>query len=196
MSAKQRIENLIDVSRETMERLEIYSKLLNKWNPKINLVAKSTLPEQWERHFLDSAQIWPHCPTFAGKWVDIGSGAGFPGLVLALIAKEKAPDLKFTLVESDARKSSFLRTVARETAVSIDIQTTRIESLEFPEFDVVSARALASVDSLLEFSHPILKSDGVCLFLKGKDCANELAVAEKKWRFQSETFTSLTSGEA
>lgn len=196
MSGKARVGNLPFVSRETLQHLQAYVNLLVKWNPKINLVAKSTLKDAWERHILDSAQTWVHRPDSIQKWCDIGSGAGFPGLVLAVIAKEEAPDVSFHLVESDARKCSFLRTVARELDLSVEVHTQRVESIEEMTFDVVSARALASVSDLLNYARPILAPNGVCLFLKGKDCAKEIAEAEQDWRFEVESFESLTAADA
>ena len=114
-TSKLELMRLCDVSRETMDRLEVYSKLLEKWNPAINLVSKTTLKNKWHRHFLDSAQLWQHLPNYAKTLVDIGSGAGFAGLVLAIIALEKKPLLKFVLIESDSRKCAFMRNVSRET---------------------------------------------------------------------------------
>ena len=107
--------NLGDVSRETMQRLDVYKSLLTKWNPKINLVSRSTLAEMDTRHFQDSAQILDLSDSSATNWVDMGSGGGFPGLVIALLAPELRPELNMTLIESDQRKCSFLRTVARES---------------------------------------------------------------------------------
>ena len=190
--AKERIQTLCDVSRETMGRLQIYADLLEKWNPKINLVSKSTLAEKWQRHFLDSAQLWPHIPMEAQTLVDIGSGAGFAGLVLAIIATEKNPNLKTTLIESDARKCAFMRNVAREVGVSADIQTKRIETADNINADILTARALASVQQLLGHSENILSPSGSCLFLKGEACAIEVSQARESWDFTAIETNSLT----
>lgn len=139
--AQSNFAEYFDVSRETMDRLGAYASLLEKWNPKINLVSSSTLANTWHRHLADSAQLWALAPEGAKSWMDIGSGAGFPGLVIAAIAAEKLPDLAVTLVESDRRKSVFLKTVAREMGVTVNVITERIEMLEPQNADILSARA-------------------------------------------------------
>lgn len=180
----------VNVSRETFDKLEIYQQQLIKWNPKINLVSKSTIATVWLRHILDSVQIWPHAPKF-DKWVDIGSGAGFPGMVIAILARELSPGSEIHLVESDARKCAFLRNVSRETNTKVTVHTSRIENLDEGRFDVVSARALASADKLLNYADKLLRPAGKCLFLKGAQCDNELQDANKNWDFQLERFPSL-----
>jgi len=172
---------MFDVSRETMDRLEAYAALLVKWNPKINLVAKSTIPEVWHRHMADSAQLWALAPKGAKSWMDIGSGAGFPGLVIAAIAAEKAPDLKVSLVESDRRKSVFLQSAAREMGITVEVITKRIEALEPQGVDILSARALSSLSQLLEFTTKHRKPEGVCLFPKGARVDSELTEASSCW---------------
>jgi 16S rRNA (guanine527-N7)-methyltransferase len=190
--AKDKIADICNVSRETMSKLEVYADLLEKWNPKINLVSKTTLPEKWQRHFLDSAQVFPEIPTDAQKLVDIGSGAGFAGLVLAIIGAEKRPNVSFTLIESDARKCAFMRNAARAAGVDVDIQTKRIESVKDLNADVVTARALATVQQLLGYSENILTQNGTCLFLKGEACDNEIKQARESWDFNAQETNSLT----
>lgn len=190
--AKDNIRNKCAVSDITIERLEIYAGLLAEWNPKINLVSKSTLPDMWERHFLDSAQVWPLIPKDAVNLIDIGSGAGFAGLVLATIAAEVRPDLNVTLIESDTRKCAFMRNAARKMGISPKIITQRIESVEMVHADVLTARALASISDLLGFSSKILSSDGVCLFLKGEACAIEIEQARDSWSFDADLTPSIT----
>ncbi|MEJ6708814.1 MAG: 16S rRNA (guanine(527)-N(7))-methyltransferase RsmG [Amylibacter sp.] len=190
--AKERIQELCDVSRETMDRLQTYADLLEKWNPSINLVSKTTLSEKWQRHFLDSAQVWLHIPSDAKTLVDIGSGAGFAGLVLAIIGMEKKPDLAFTLIESDARKCAFMRNVARTVGLSVEIQTKRIEQVENLTADVLTARALATVSQLLAYGENILSPNGCCLFLKGQGCAIEVAEARESWSFNAKETNSQT----
>lgn len=187
---------IFDVSRETMGRLEAYAALLVKWNPKINLVAKSTIPDVWHRHMADSAQLWAAAPRGAKTWMDIGSGAGFPGLVIGAIAAEKAPNLKVTLVESDRRKSIFLKSAAREMGISVEVITKRIELLEPQSADVLSARALSSLTQLLEFAEKHRKPDGVCLFPKGARVDSELTEASSCWHMAYETFPSMTDPDA
>ena len=115
-----------NVSRETLERLDVYADLLRRWTRKINLVSKGSLEGLWTRHFLDSAQLLTLAPESSVSWADLGSGGGFPGAVVAVLAAETRPDLKVTLVESDQRKAVFLRTVLRETGVAGDVLTARI----------------------------------------------------------------------
>lgn len=185
-----------DVSRETMDKLGVYASLLEKWNPKINLVSSSTLANTWHRHLADSAQLWALAPEGVRSWMDIGSGAGFPGLVIAAIAAEKSADLVVTLVESDRRKSVFLKTVAREMGVSVNVITERIEFLEPQHADILSARALASLTQLLEFAEKHRKTVGICLFPKGMRVDSELTEASTCWHMSYETFPSVTEQDA
>lgn len=185
-----------DVSRETMGRLEIYSSLLVKWNPRINLVSKQTIPDIWERHFVDSAQIYSLAPKGFTNWVDIGSGGGFPGLVCAIIATELDPSAMFTLVESDARKSVFLRTVIRETGANAKVISDRIEKIPPLRAQVLSARALADLDTLLSFSERHLQESGTALFPKGVNWEKELKIASRAWLFDWEATKSKTESGA
>ena len=173
-SAKEQILRSPDVSRETIERLYIYEELLLRWQKVKNLVAPSTLPELWSRHFADSLQILPLMPD-AVTWVDLGSGAGFPGLVIAIQLVGK-PGSSVHLVESDHRKCAFLREVARETGAPAFVHNQRIENIagKFEKIDAVTARALASMDKLLKLSRPILEKGAIGFFLKGQDVAAEL----------------------
>jgi len=193
---QDKFAEVFDVSRETMDRLQAYSALLVKWNPKINLVAKSTISNMWHRHFADSAQIWALAPKGAKTWLDIGSGAGFPGLVIAAIAAEKTPDLAVTLVESDRRKSVFLQAAAREMGISVQIITKRIEDLEPQNADIMSARALSSLSQLLEFADKHRKPHGVNLFPKGARVDSELTESSTCWHMAYETFPSMTDSDA
>lgn len=172
-----------DVSRETSERLDIYAKLLQTWNPKINLVAPSTIDDLWSRHFVDSAQLYGLAPKNFDHWVDLGSGGGFPGLVTAILAQEKSGTSRVTLVESDARKCAFLRTVLRETDVAATVITKRIEAVPPLFASVVSARALAPLSKLLEFSHLHLSEAGVALLQKGQNWEKEISDARSAWQF-------------
>ncbi|UWQ07795.1 16S rRNA (guanine(527)-N(7))-methyltransferase RsmG [Aliiroseovarius crassostreae] len=185
-----------DVSRETLERLEIYASLLKKWNPAINLVAPSTINDLWERHFLDSAQVFSALPQDAKKWCDVGTGGGFPGLIVAMLAQEKAPELQVTCIESDLRKATFLRTVLRETGVEANVLSERIEQAEPQAADVFSARALASLDKLLEFSERHLSPNGICVFQKGARYQEEVEEALENWSFQLDKIPSVTNSDA
>lgn len=186
----------LDVSRETFDRLSVYEALLKKWNPAINLVSKSSISDLRSRHFVDSSQIFSLMPQNAKRWVDIGSGGGFPGLVCAIISAEKSPETQFHLVESDLRKATFLRNVARETGVSVHVHSERIEKLQSLTADVLSARALASLDKLLEFSVGHLSKDGVALFPKGENYKSELSAAHEKWSFRCEEYPSTTGSNS
>ncbi|EEX09053.1 16S rRNA methyltransferase GidB [Ruegeria lacuscaerulensis ITI-1157] len=185
----------LNVSRETLDRLRLYVDLLEKWNRKINLVSRSTLSEAWSRHILDSIQVFQQVDHF-DRWVDLGSGGGFPGLVCAVIATESWPDAQFTLVESDQRKSAFLRTVIRETGANCTVVSKRIEAVDRLEADVLSARALADLPTLLSYCERHLRQDGVALFPKGANWKKELAEAQQEWNFSAEPIKSLTEPQA
>lgn len=193
--SEARFLEAVNVSRETLERLRAYDALLQKWNPKINLVSGSTLNEVWSRHFLDSAQIFDLADG-DGLWADLGSGGGFPGLVVAILAMEKRPNLTVTLVESDLRKSAFLASVARELGLTVDLQSQRIEAMAALSADVISARALAPLDKLLEFADQHLAARGKAIFLKGASWRSELATAQKLWSFDFEAHESKTGDGA
>lgn len=182
-----------NVSRETLARLEAYAALLAKWQAKINLVGPATLPETWRRHFLDSAQLYAHLPANTRVIADLGSGAGFPGLVLAIVAEAAGRDLTVHLVESDARKAAFLAEAAREARIvgAVKIHPVRAEALAGRmAADVITARALAPLDRLLGLARPLLKPDGLCLFLKGEKADAEIAEARKRWDFALERVAS------
>lgn len=192
MSGLGAFEAEVNVSRETLQRLKVYAGLLEKWNPSINLVAKSTLPDLWARHFLDSTQILHLAPHDAGKWVDIGTGGGFPGLVIAIMADVSRPGLRVTCVESDQRKATFLRTVVRETGISADVVAQRIEDLDPMCADVVSARALAPLVELVGYADRHLREGGTAIFPKGAGYRAEVSQALEKWFFQMDTYPSKT----
>jgi len=174
----------VDVSRETLQRLGLYLDLLRRWQRAINLVGASTLADPWRRHILDCAQIVPHVPGTAATVLDLGSGAGLPGLVLALLG---VPGVQ--LVESDLRKAHFLREAARATGAQVLIHPVRIEQVEL-RADVVTARALAPLPRLLELASPVLAPHGVCLFLKGESVLDELTRARQSWHMHSEIVPS------
>ena len=183
------------ISRATREKLETYEALLKRWQKTINLVAPSTLDEIWHRHFADSAQLWQHRPANARTCLDLGSGAGFPGLVLAIMAAETG-GTRHILVESDSRKAAFLREVARETRVAVDILCMRIESVETHAkvgvADCVTARALAPLSRLVEIAAPYFASSTLGLFLKGREVAAEVEKAAQDWQFAFELIPSVT----
>lgn len=189
--AQQDQWNALDVSRETLDRLQAYGDLLVKWQAKINLVSNSTLDDLWTRHLLDSAQIYPYLPENCKTLVDIGCGAGFPGLVLAIMGVEDVH-----LVDSDARKMAFVREAARVTETQVTIHNCRIDDLKESGFaDVVTSRALANLEKLLSFSAQLRKPDGRCIFLKGRKAEEEIKDARKVWDFNCETEQSLSNPE-
>ncbi|RBW54114.1 16S rRNA (guanine(527)-N(7))-methyltransferase RsmG, partial [Phaeobacter gallaeciensis] len=183
------------VSRETFEKLEAFDALLKKWNPKINLVSRKSLADVWVRHISDSLQVYS-CLNASGHWVDLGSGGGFPGVIVAIVASVENPGLNVTLVESDQRKSAFLRTVLRETVSVGMVITDRIENIEPLDADILSARALSDLPRLLEFSQRHLKSTGIALFPKGATWKKEVEEAKQEWNFDFEAVKSVTEPSA
>jgi 16S rRNA (guanine527-N7)-methyltransferase len=187
-----RFRQTTDVSRETIEKLVIYQRLLEKWQAKINLVSATTLPDIWLRHFLDSWQVLAglgDAPTVA----DLGAGAGFPGLVIAICAPAKT----LHLIESDARKCAFQIEVARETGAKIQIHNARAETLAGKlAVAAVTSRALAPLDKLLELAVPLLEPDGLCTFLKGATHKAELTQAETAWHMRVSAVASMTEPDA
>ncbi|WP_106746648.1 16S rRNA (guanine(527)-N(7))-methyltransferase RsmG [Yoonia maritima] len=182
----------VNVSRETYEDLQRFSDLVRKWTPKINLISPTTIPDLWDRHIVDSAQIYKFAPQTYKKWVDIGSGGGFPGIVMAIIGKSQQPDANFTLIESDQRKATFLRTAARELDLNVKVLAERIENAEQQGADIVSARALSTLSTLFPLVSRHLKDDGKAILHKGKKAGEEIADAHKNWCFELEEATSLT----
>ncbi|MDX2143713.1 MAG: 16S rRNA (guanine(527)-N(7))-methyltransferase RsmG [Rhodospirillaceae bacterium] len=170
------------VSPDTLARLKAFADLLVAWNAKINLVSKSTIPDLWHRHILDSAQIYPLLPRDYSTLIDLGSGAGFPGLILSIMG---APGVH--LIESDARKSAFLREAIRVTGASAKVLNVRIEDAPTLKADVITARALAPLSELLRYSAPFWGSKTTCFFLKGQHVGVELTDAHKMWRMTTET---------
>ena len=196
MTGPDEFAKVYNVSRETLDRLNTYHQLLHKWNPSINPVSRSTLADAWARHFADSAQLWSLSPETATLWADFGSGGGFPGMVIAIFAAEKRPAMEVVLVESDGRKAAFLSAVARETGITPRILTDRVETLQALQADVVSARALASLDVLLGYAARHLVPGGMALFPKGEKAQAELDNARATWRFSLQEHRSQTDPSA
>jgi 16S rRNA (guanine527-N7)-methyltransferase len=178
---------LVSVSRETQDRLRCYVDLLGKWNERINLVGPATLADVWRRHMLDSAQLYRMLPASVETLVDLGSGAGLPGLILAILG---VPNVH--LIESDARKAVFLQEAARVTGTAVKIHRVRIEAAPRIEADIVTARALAKISLLLEYSSRFLKPGGSCYLLKGARWTEEMVEARKNWRMTSSEIPSLS----
>ncbi len=192
------IATTFGVSRETAENLGTYAELLQRWQKTINLVAPATMGDLWQRHFADSAQLWAIAPARALTWIDLGSGGGFPGLVLGIMLAER-PGARMILVESDGRKAAFLREVARATSAPVDILCTRIEKastqVKVDQVDVITARALAPLPRLLGLAQPFFSGGTEGLLLKGRDVESELIEARASWSFISELRPSRTDAE-
>jgi 16S rRNA (guanine527-N7)-methyltransferase len=180
-------QTTFNVSRETVDRLRAYADLLVKWNPRINLVSPDSIPNLWSRHIADSAQLFRFIPQNAPNLLDVGSGAGFPGLVLAIMGVTG-----IHLVESDQRKCAFLREAARVSGVQVTVNAERIEKVPPFEAAVVTARALAPLAKLLDWTAPFRADSTICLFLKGQAVEGELTEARKQWTMGIERQQSLT----
>ena len=175
--SKSSFQDVAGVSRETLEKLSLYVDLLQKWQVRFNLVGPSTLQNIWRRHMLDSSRLFPYITKGIGSVLDLGSGAGFPGLVLSIMG---LPNV--VLLESNRKKCGFLKEVIRETACNTTVFNGRVEEYsKLHSAQYVTSRALASLDDLLIMSHPLLASSGSCLFLKGERYEEELTLATKKW---------------
>jgi 16S rRNA (guanine527-N7)-methyltransferase len=178
---------IIPVSRETQDRLQIFVALLKSWNRRINLVGRDTIGDIWRRHILDSAQLFRLLPRQARSLIDLGSGAGFPGLVLSMMG---VPEVH--LVESDGRKAAFLREAVRVTGTPAVLHAKRIDRVSPFGADVITARALAPLSELLEISQEFRAPNTICLFLKGRMVDEELTEATKAWHMQVDRQPSLS----
>jgi 16S rRNA (guanine527-N7)-methyltransferase len=203
MSKHLRISSVVDfaqafqVSHETVEKLKLYESLLIRWQKAVNLVAPGTIPQLWQRHFADSAQVLALAPT-AKTWVDMGSGGGFPALVIAIMLANQR-ECQVHLIESNARKCAFLSEVARQTGAPARVHNARIADVAasgtIPFADAVTARALAPLDTLLDLALPFLGNASVALFLKGREAGVEVADARKRWVFDLKTHPSISDAE-
>ena len=183
----------LNVSRETLNGFYEYETLLSKWNEKINLVSKNTLVDIWERHFLDSGQIIKHVEASGKRWVDVGSGAGFPGLVVALLLRDRKIDCDLVLVEKNPKKGFFLNEVIRKLNLSVEVLNDNIDSLEPLNADILTARAFSELENLIEIAFRHRKKEGICLFLKGENYRMELDKTLNYWFFDYDIVDSLSS---
>jgi 16S rRNA (guanine527-N7)-methyltransferase len=181
----------VDVSRETHEALDRFASLLLRWNRTVNLISRADEQHLWKRHIDDSLQLLPLMAPLPSRAIDLGAGAGFPGLVLAL-----ASGVHFDLIEADQRKCAFLREAARATRASVQIHPVRIGTASLPPAPLVCARALAPLPGLLEMAAPLLAAGGQCLFLKGANVATELTHAAAEWQMQVDQIPSRTDPQA
>ncbi len=173
------------VSRETTDRLRAFTALVLRWNRTINLISRRDETQIEDRHLQDSLNLLPHLPPAFEHAIDLGSGAGFPGLVLAI-----ATNRPFALIEADHRKAAFLREAARITAAPVTVHTVRAEEADLPPADLITARALAPVATLLAWAHPLLAPGGACVFPKGRTAKEELTTARQQWHMRVEHWPS------
>ena len=181
------VRERLDVSRETVAKLEIYLSALQRWNRSINLVAPTTLKDPWRRHILDCGQLAALIPEDAQTIADMGSGAGLPGMILAMMNPKK----HLLLIESDGRKCAFLRLMAAELSPNAEVIHERLKSLE-RRADIVTARALAPLSALLDYAEPLKTARTRGLFLKGRGAKEELTEAGEYWNMHVETRPSLS----
>jgi len=179
------------LTRGALDRYQEWGNLLEKWNPTINLVAPSTVEDFWHRHAYDSWQIIAHVPSHVQTVIDLGSGAGFPALSIAIEMKERGTG-HVTLVESAGKKVNFLRTVIRDLALPATVVNQRAEELHPQSFDLITARAFAPLPKLLSYADPFWGKETRALFLKGKGLAQEVLDAQKNWKFSHKSHMSLT----
>lgn len=185
----------LDVSRETLDKLEAFAALIQKWTVKINLISKASVASVWDRHILDSAQIYDLAPP-AGHWVDLGSGGGFPGIVVAILSQGTGGHHDITLVESDQRKSVFLRTAIRELDLNAKVISERIESIPRLNADILSARALADLTDLFGYASRHLSPAGVALFPKGEQWEKEVKSTRELWSYEVDPIKSTSNPKA
>ena len=184
------------VGATSVARIEQFIELVLKWNSAINLVGRSTALQIWERHVLDSVQIFKCAAPDQRVWLDLGSGGGFPGIVIAILADEFFPHLRVHLVESDKRKAVFLSESGRQLGLKLTVHANRIQDLAPQQADVVSARALAPLDDLCAYAMPHLNTNGMCAFPKGASAQEEIETARKKWSFDIDQVPSITDSRA
>lgn len=181
------VENEIlsyNVSRETLGQLVDFAEIICQWNEKMNLISKNSVKDIWQRHILDSLQLVEYLPANFKHLVDIGSGAGFPAIVLAVVLAEKKPDVKLTLVESITKKTVYLNDVVQRLGLkNVNIINSRVENAVFKDVDVITARAVAATDILLNYQNMIGNSKTLGIYLKGKSYEQELESARKNWNF-------------
>lgn len=188
------MKQFMEFSKITQEKIKIFEELLKKWQKSINLISSNTLSVLHERHVLDSAQLYPMIKPGRQVLMDMGSGAGFPGLILALLNQTQGDGLlEVHLVESDARKGAFIQEAMRQCHIQAVLHTARVEQLAPFAVDYVTARALKEVSILLDYATPFLTDKSVCLFLKGEKADEELQKARNQYDFVAKSFQSLTS---
>ena len=187
----EKIGDFLDVPRETQEKLDCYVQLLIKWQARINLVSSKTLPEIWHRHILDSAQLVSYLPKTPSVILDMGSGAGLPGVILAILTRHQ-----LHLVESDSRKIAFMRTALRETGTSAILHEQRMETVPALRPDIITARALAPLSQLITLASGQHHEKIEYLFLKGREAKQELTALPACPKMEAECLPSMTDSQA
>jgi len=187
----EKIGDFLDVPRETQEKLDCYVQLLIKWQARINLISSKTLPEIWHRHILDSAQLVSYLPKTPSVILDMGSGAGLPGVILAILTRHQ-----LHLVESDSRKIAFMRTALRETGTSAILHEQRMESVPALRPDIITARALAPLSQLITLASAQHHEKIEYLFLKGREAKQELTALPACPKMEAECLPSMTDSQA
>ena len=184
------------VSRETFDRLRTFESLVKKWTKTINLISKGDFNKIWERHILDSAQIFPYLPKSPNIYSDFGSGAGFPSIVLATLLYEENPNIKIHLIESDGRKVVFLRTALRELQIPGTVLDKRVQDVKLSPSRILSARAVAPLRDLLYMAETLINEETICFFPKGVGWKKEVQDAQKQWKFNLKAINSQTRSDA
>ena len=187
----EKIGDFLDVPRETQEKLDCYVQLLIKWQARINLISSKTLPEIWHRHILDSAQLVSYLPKTPSVILDMGSGAGLPGVILAILTRHQ-----LHLVESDSRKIAFMRTALRETGTSAILYEQRMEAVPALRPDIITARALAPLSQLITLASAQHHEKIEYLFLKGREAKQELTALPACPKMEAECLPSMTNSQA
>ncbi len=189
----------LSLTSEEKKRFASYDQCLSAWSQHTNLIAKSSFEDRWQRHFVDSVQLWPLIPAEVTSVLDMGSGAGFPGLVLAILSVERAPARHFTLVDSVGKKARFLREAAESadlTNVTSVAKRVEMFHVEQARYDLISARAMTALPKLLDLAVPLLKPGGMLIFPKGERAQEELTAASERWRFNLQQHQSATHPKA
>lgn len=185
----EKIKEFYSVSEEQKERLETYASLLKKWNNSINLIGKSTEEDIYDRHILDSAQLLKYTPKDAVTIADFGSGAGLPGLIIAILNDK----YDVHLIESNTKKCAFLTEVTRQTGTRVTIHNKRVEDIKTLRSDVITARAFAEIEKIFELADDFIKKDSAFILLRGKNVEQEIANAQKYWAFSNTLYQSILS---
>ena len=193
MNQKEQIKvflDLYDVSRETMEKLSIYEKLIIEGQKKFNLIGKSTLGSIWLRHFADSAkllkilkEVYQNSEGKVLNLLDVGSGAGFPGVVLSIMINAEKIPIKVALADSNRKKSLFLKSIKKELGVSYTVVNKRSENIN-QKFEIITARAVTSVKTFLDLNHNLIKKESILVLFKGRTWKEEVKESKKKWKFE------------